>query len=57
MIHKVVRMIVNNRLWYYQEFTPDELDDEYAVNLYDSNGDFFREFDSYEKMMNWIKQE
>lgn len=56
MISKVEKISIGNTDWYYQEFTPDNPQDEYAVNLYDSKGDFVREFDSYEEMARWVEQ-
>ena len=54
MIHPVQKIIINNKVWYYQEFTPDSICDDSGVNLYDSNGDYVEEFPSYEEMKSWI---
>ena len=54
MILKPQKINIGGKEWYCQEFTPDSPQDEYAVNLYDCNGDFVREFTSYEEMVNWI---
>ena len=50
MISKPKKISISNKDWYYQAFTPDSPQEKYAVNLYDSAGDFVCEFDSYESM-------
>ena len=56
MICKPVKMNLNGRDWYYQEFGPDSLNpnEETVFRLYDSNGDFVKEFGSYESMKKWV---
>lgn len=56
MISKPKKISVGNKDWYYQEFTPDSPQEEYAVNLYDSNGDFVQEFNSFDCMARWVEQ-
>ena len=56
MIHKPEKLICENKTWYYQAFTPDSLCDDSGCNLYNANGEFVREFGSYEEMKNWITQ-
>lgn len=55
-ITKVERISRNGRNWFYQEF--DRYDGQLeAVNLYDENGDFVEEFNSYEDMTAYIERQ
>lgn len=56
MISEVRKIISNHATWYYQEFGPDSLNpnEETAFRLYRSDGDFVKEFTSYEAMKIWI---
>ena len=56
MISEVMEMTRNGLKWFYQEFDRHDGQLE-AVNLYDSNGDFVREFDSYEDMTAYIERQ
>ena len=54
---RAVEQITRNGLkWFYQEFDRHDGQLE-AVNLYDSNGDFVEEFDSYEDMTAYIDRQ
>lgn len=41
---------VNGVIWHYQEFTGNE----YAVRLYDENGDFVIEFSDFGEMVRFV---
>ena len=55
MILKPEQISIGNNVWYYQEFTPDNEHEEYAVNLYDPNGDFVRDFSDLDEMIKWVE--
>lgn len=54
MIHKPEKLQLFGKDWFYQKFTPDKFCDDCGCNLYNADGDFVREFDSYEEMADWI---
>ena len=54
---RAVEQITRNGLkWFYQEFDRPDGQLE-AVNLYDENGDFVDEFNSYDDMMIYINRQ
>ena len=56
MISEVMEMTRNGLKWFYQEFDRPDGQLE-AVNLYDENGDFVGEFNSYEDMTAYIDRQ
>lgn len=53
-IEKAREMTVKGRRWYYQEFT-DALGDTEALNLYDGEGNFVMEFETWGDMMFFVE--
>lgn len=53
-IRNAKEMIVKGRKWFYQEFT-DALGDTEAMNLYDDEGNFVKEFETWGDMMFFIE--
>ena len=54
-IGKPVKITLVGKEWYYQRFY-DEKGNESAANLYDSGGDFVKEFRTLSKLLDWAQK-
>lgn len=59
MISKVTKIATERGDWYYQKFAASSLipNEPTVFRLYDGDGDFVKEFSSYEDMYAWVTAE
>lgn len=53
MIYKEKQIEVNGILWWFQEFVENNI---HEFNLYDKDGDFVAEFNSWDEMMEYTSK-
>lgn len=54
MIHLPQKLTHNNRTFYHQDFTPDNINPDEAYRLYDQDGDFIAEFETFQALIDYV---